>query len=181
MRLVAHAAIEGNYRAVPACAHVTHERLGIDRVANEDEQVGSKLGFSGHARSSATADRRKKGDFVAGVERSTPGSKFLIAGGHQRTAIADKLRMALGAAGEQFLDGSAFGDVEVVLSSAHNFPEAAEKEHLDANGWRSLFHLEIVTCGAADDQWQGATPTTPNCDAPARSREAEASRYKRSA
>jgi len=78
--LIAHEAVEGDDGAVLGSANVTDERAGLDRLANELEDV--VIEWRGHGFASATTDGWKESDFVARVERRIPSRKFLVAGGH---------------------------------------------------------------------------------------------------
>src|SRR5690349_17068369 len=96
---------------------------------------------------SATTHWREEGDFVACVEWGLPGAEFAVAGGHQRAAIAGEFGIARGTAREQLFKRRSFDDFQRVFGIADNLFESAEEKHADANGWRGLFHREIVTCG----------------------------------
>ena len=79
------------------------------------------------------------------MKRSVPGGKFAIARGYERAAVGQEFGMAGGIARKDVFEGGPFGDFNGVLGLTDYFFEAAEEEHGDANGWRSLFHEEIVT------------------------------------
>jgi hypothetical protein len=98
---------------------------------------------------SAAAYRRKKGDFVAGIQRRAPSGKFLVARGYQGGAEAGQLRPARNEGGEQLLDARTGRQLDRFLRSACDFPEAAEEENLYVDGWRYAAHGGIVTRGTA--------------------------------
>src|SRR4029077_16281811 len=83
---------------------------------------------------SAATYRRKKGDFVAGMQRRAPCGKFLIARGYQGAAEACQLRPARNEGGEKLLDTGAGRQLDRFLRSACNFLEAAEEENLYLDG-----------------------------------------------
>jgi hypothetical protein len=98
---------------------------------------------------SAATYRRKKGDFVAGMQRRAPSGEFLIARGYQGGAEAGQLRAARNEGGEKLLDTRTGRQFDRFLGSACNFPEAAEEENLYVDGRRYAAHGGIVTRGAA--------------------------------
>jgi hypothetical protein len=77
--LVADAAIEGGDGAVFWSANVADQGCGVDALAHQKEQI--VIGWRGQRGHKVlpAADGGQKGDFVAGVERGLPSSKFLIA------------------------------------------------------------------------------------------------------
>jgi hypothetical protein len=76
---------------------------------------------------SAAAYRRKKSDFVAGLQRSAPGGEFLVARGHQGGAVAGKLWAARNEGGEKLLDTRAGSEFDELFRSAGDILEAAEE------------------------------------------------------
>ena len=79
MGFVADAAVERGDGAIFGTANVADQRGSVDGLAHEEEQViGGRRGWSGHM-VLAAADRRQKGNFVTGMERRSPGGKFLVA------------------------------------------------------------------------------------------------------
>src|SRR4029077_811265 len=98
---------------------------------------------------SAANSRRKKGDFVAGMQRRAPCDEFLIARGYQGGAETGQLRPARNEGGEKLLDTGAGRQFDRFLRSARNFLEAAEEENLYLDGRRNAAHGGIVTRGAA--------------------------------
>jgi hypothetical protein len=122
------------------------ERGGVDGLA--DQLIDVIVGEGRHGDGSAAAHGGEKGNFVAGAERSIPGSKFLVAGGDNRGAVFCKLGVARGVMGEELLDGRGIGEFKRILDLAGEFLEAAEKEDLDANRLGDWWHRGIVTRGA---------------------------------
>ena len=98
---------------------------------------------------SAAAYRRKKSDFVAGLQRRAPGGEFLIARGHQGAAEASELRSACNETGEELLDTRTGSQFDKFFRSASDFLEAAKEENFYLDGGRCAAHGGIVTCGAA--------------------------------
>src|SRR5579864_1581356 len=94
---------------------------------------------------SAATYRRKKGDFVAGMQRRAPWGKFLIARGYQGGAEASELGPARNEAGEKLLDARTRRQLDRFFGSACNFLEAAEEENLYVDGRRYAAHGGIVT------------------------------------
>jgi len=85
VRLVANATVEGDDGAVFTGADVADEG---SRVNGLDDKTKHVIVERGHRARLASADRGKKGDFVASVERSAPSGEFVIVGGDQRRAEA---------------------------------------------------------------------------------------------
>jgi hypothetical protein len=152
VRLVADAAVEGDDGAVFASPDVTDKRCRVDGLGGETEKVIAKRSHRG---GSASADRRKKGDFVARVERGAPSGEFLIAGSNQRGAEAGELGMTRAVMSKELLDERAVGKLDGVFGAADDILEAAEEEHFDAHGLRSRWHKRIVTRTAGGGQWCG--------------------------
>jgi hypothetical protein len=86
----------------------------------------------GHGDGSAAADGRKEGYFVAGAERSVPGSKFLIAGSDHGRTVFCKFGNARGVESEEFLDGGGVGEIEGFLLVADYIFQAAKEQDLHA-------------------------------------------------
>jgi hypothetical protein len=149
VRLVANAAVEGDDGAVFAGAHVADKRCRVNGLGDETEVVIAKRSHRG---GSASADWRKEGDFVAGMERGAPVGEFLIARSNQRGAEAGELWMARAIVGEELLDARAVGKVGEIFGAADDFFKAAEKEDFDAHGLRSGWHKRIVARARAGGQ-----------------------------
>src|SRR5258708_39345211 len=79
---------------------------------------------------SAAAYRRKKGNFVAGLQRRAPGGEFLIARDHQGAAEASELRPACNEAGEKVLDTRTGSQLDKFFRSAGDLLEVAKEENL---------------------------------------------------
>src|SRR5713226_1944519 len=98
---------------------------------------------------SAATYRRKKCDFVAGMQRRAPCGEFLIARSQQGAAVARQLRPARNEAGEKLLDARTGRQFDRFFRSAGDFLEAAEEENLYLDGRRYDAHGGIVTRSAA--------------------------------
>ena len=83
---------------------------------------------------SAATYRRKKGDFVAGMQWRAPCGEFLIARGYQGSAETGQLRPAHNEGGKKLLDTGTGRQLDRFLRSACDFPEAAEEENLYVDG-----------------------------------------------
>ena len=83
---------------------------------------------------SAAAYRRKKSDFVAGIERRAPCGEFLISRGYDRAAIGCKLRLARDEGAEKILDARPGCEFDKLLRSAGDLFESAEKEDFHPDG-----------------------------------------------
>ena len=92
--LIAHEAVEGDDGAVLRSAQVNDERAGVDRLANQLEDV--IMHGRGHGFASSTTDGWKESDFVARMEHRIPSDKFLVPGGHDGGAVFGKLRNTRG-------------------------------------------------------------------------------------
>ena len=98
----------------------------------------------GHEDVLAAAYRRKEGNFVAGMEWSIPGRKFLVARGDDRGAEFCEFGIFCGAEGEELLDGGGVGKIEGVFRVASQVFETAEEEDLDTDGLGDSGHNWIV-------------------------------------
>ena len=99
---------------------------------------------------SAAAYWGKKGDFVAGLERSVPGGKFLIAGCDQGCAVAREFRATRNKLREEVFDARTGCQLDRFLRTAGNFFQASEEEGLYADrrfyvGGCHAAHQGIVT------------------------------------
>ena len=97
----------------------------------------------------AATDGREEGDFVAGMKRSIPRSKFLIARSHNGGAIFGEFGNALRIEGEEVLDGGSIVEVQRFFGLADNIFQTAKEEHFDANRLRNRGHTGIVARAAA--------------------------------
>lgn len=93
-----------------------------------------------HLRNLAAAHRREKSDFVAGVKRSIPRRKLLIARGDQRRAVLGEVRDARDVKSEELLDGRALGDFKRFFGKANGVFQAPKEQHLHANRLRDGRH-----------------------------------------
>jgi len=152
VRLVADAAVEGDDGAVFASPDVTDKRCRVDGLGDETEEIIAKRSHRG---GSTSANRRKKGDFIPGMERGAPSGEFLIARSNQRRAVAGKFGMSSAVMGEELLDARPVGEVGKVFGAADDVFEAAEEKHFDAHGLRSGWHKRIVTRARGGGQRQG--------------------------
>src|SRR5580765_5599152 len=132
MRLIADAAIERNYGAISAGANMIDERTGVDGFMDEQDEVVA-AGKGRHDLALAAAYRRKKGYFVAGVERGVPRSEFLITRRDQRATVSGEFRATRNKLCEEVLDARTRRDFHRFLRTAGNFSEAAEEQGLDAD------------------------------------------------
>jgi hypothetical protein len=82
---------------------------------------------------SAAANGREEPDFVAGLQGSVPGSKFLIAGGHQRWAELAELGLGGRTGLEKILDQSAIAKLNGLFGRTAEFAETAEIEDFDGH------------------------------------------------
>jgi len=112
-------------------------------------KIRSLLGGVDIELASTAAYRRKKGDFVAGLQRRAPGGEFLIARGHQGAAVASELGPARNEGGEKLLDARTGSELDEFLRSAGYFLEAAEEENFYLDGRRYAAHGGIVTRSTA--------------------------------
>ena len=147
MRLIADEAVEGDDGAVLRRAQVNDERAGVDRLANQLEDV--IMNGRGHGFASATTDGWKESDFVARIDHRIPSRKFLVARGHDGRAIFGKLRKVAGIPGEKLLDGGGIGKVQRFLGVPDDIFQASEKQDLDAYALRDSGHTGIVAHGEA--------------------------------
>jgi hypothetical protein len=148
--LIANATVEGDHGAVFTSTDVADDGSRVDRLDDETKHV---IGERVHRGRSASADRGKEGDFVAGVERRAPSGEFAIVRGDQRGAEAGELGMASAIVGEELLDARAVGEVDRIFGAADNLCQAAEEEDFDAHGLCSAWHKGIVTPAAGGGQW----------------------------
>src|SRR2546429_2276893 len=77
--LIAHEAVEGDDGAVLGSANVTDERAGLDRLANELEDV--VIEWRGLRFASATTDGWQENEFLPRAERRIPNRQLPVAGG----------------------------------------------------------------------------------------------------
>jgi hypothetical protein len=133
VRLVADAAVEGDDGAVLAGADVADEGGRINGLVDETEDVIAKRS---HRVGSASTNRGKKSDFVAGAESGTPSGEFLIARGDERGAEAGELGMLRAVMGEELLNGRAGCELDTVFGAADDILETAEEKDFDAHGLR---------------------------------------------
>ena len=80
---------------------------------------------------SASADRRKKGNFIAGGEARVPGGEFLIAGSHQGGAKIGERRESLRVAAEEIGERRAIRHFARVFDKAGKFLEASKEKDFD--------------------------------------------------
>ncbi len=143
VRLIADEAVEGDNSAVRGCADVANQRSGIDSIADELKDVVIEIGR--HCVDSAAAHGRKKGNFVAGMERGIPVGEFLIERGDDGRAVFGEYGMARGVQCEELFERGEFGNFGGVLRQADDVLQAPEKEHLDADSSGDGGHGGIVT------------------------------------
>jgi hypothetical protein len=109
----------------------------------------------GHEDVLATAYGRKEGYFVAGMERSIPGSEFLVAGSDDGRAEFREFGIFPGVEGEELFDRGGVGKVEGFFGVAGEIFETAEEEDFDANGLGDGGHNWIVArggrCGQSEE------------------------------
>src|SRR6266446_2059738 len=115
-------------------------------------KMRSPLAGVGIELASAATYRRKKGDFIPGLQRGAPGGELLIARGHQGAAVASQLRTAGNEGGEKLLDTRAGSELDELLRTTRDFLEAAEKKNPNLDGRRYAAHGGIVTRGPARGQ-----------------------------
>jgi hypothetical protein len=107
----------------------------------------------------AAAYGGKKGDFVAGMERSVPGGEFLVAGGDERGAKFCEFGNLRDKVGEELLDGSGVRNFQRFFGVAGNFLEATEEEDFDADGLGNGWHEE--NCNPRLETGLGRQPSPP--------------------
>jgi hypothetical protein len=78
----------------------------------------------------AATHGREKGNFIAGMERSGPRSKFLVARGYQRSAETSEFRVIHSIVGEKRLDRRAIGELDGIFGLADDFFEPSEEKDL---------------------------------------------------
>ena len=143
VRLIADEAIEGDDSPVFGSANPADEGSRIDRLANQLKNIVVIEG-RGHGLNLATADRRKKCDFVTRMKQGVPGGKFLITRGHDRRAVFGEFRDARGIEGKELFDGGGFCKVEGILSVANDIFQAAKEKHFHADALGESRHERIV-------------------------------------
>jgi hypothetical protein len=89
----------------------------------------------------ATADGREEANFVARLERSVPGSEFLVTGGDEGGAEFAKLRLGGGAGLEEIFDEGAVAKLDGLFGGAGEFAETAEVKDFDGHERRCSFIL----------------------------------------
>jgi hypothetical protein len=93
----------------------------------------------------AAADGREEGDFVAGMERSVPGSEFLVAGSNDGRTEFREFGIFCGVEGEELFDRGVVREIEGLFRVTGKIFETAEEEDFDANGLGDRGHDWIVT------------------------------------
>jgi hypothetical protein len=104
MGMIANAAIEGYDCSVFVGPDMAHDRGGIDRFSDELEEI--VLAWSGHRRKLTTAYRWKESNLIAGLDWSVPGGEFLVAGGDEGRAKADKFGVSGGIVRKKGFNGA---------------------------------------------------------------------------
>lgn len=82
---------------------------------------------------SAAAYRRKKRDFVPGIEQGAPGGEFLVPGRDQRTTITREVGAAGNKLCEELFDAGTGCEIHKFLGTPGNFFEPAEEEDFYAD------------------------------------------------
>ena len=98
-----------------------------------------------HEDALTTTDGWKEGNLVARMERSIPGSEFLVARGDNGRAESCEFGIFLGVESKELFDCGSVGNVQGFFSMSGEVFEAAEEEDLDANGLGDGGHNWIVT------------------------------------
>ncbi len=146
VRLIADETVKCHDGAVTGGAKVADESAYLDRFAHQLENV--VVEGRGHGDGSAAAHGRKESHFVAGAERSVPGSKFLIAGSDHGRAVFHEFRNARCIEGEELFYGRGIGEIEGFFGMADNIFQAAEEQDLHPDSLRNRGHKGIVTRAA---------------------------------
>lgn len=82
----------------------------------------------------ATAYWRKERNFVAGMERSIPGSEFLVARSDNGGAILGKRRNALGIESKELLDGGGVRKLKGFFGLPDDVFQTAKEQNLHSDG-----------------------------------------------
>ena len=93
----------------------------------------------------ATAYWRKERNFVAGMERSIPGSEFLVERSDDGRAEFCEFGILLGVESKELFHCGGLWKVEALFGMAGEVFETAEEEDLHANGLGDGGHNWIVT------------------------------------
>ena len=92
------------------------------------------MGVRIHEDALTTTDGWKEGNLVARMERSIPGSEFLIARSDNGGAEFCELGIFSGVKSKELFDCGGVGNVQGFFSMSSEVFETAEEEDLDANG-----------------------------------------------